>query len=395
MADGNPGEGKGEKGRVTPEKPRRKVGAEKTSTAKAPARKKAPAKKRKTKKASKKIAAKKPAALEASMVKPKTKRAKTTAKAPKKSPAKSAAKPTANTEPDARPQKAVPEPSPVAQVLVPKGKAKGAQGEGAKDQVPSPDTSAPDTSSSVNKTEAPEQPAKKPSDLPVRLASAIVMAVIAGAALWLGGWFWRVFVGAVGVIGIWEWQGLIRKMTESMPKRIIGIVLGIAYIGIACAVLLAAREAFRGVMIIGFLLALIIATDAGAYFAGRGIGGPKIAPAISPSKTWAGLLGGMALAGLISALFAVYGNSIAIALTGEPAWVKAPSAVLLAIGGAIAAVVAQAGDFLESWMKRTAGVKDSSHLIPGHGGVLDRVDGLLAMVCGFALYGALIWGSVG
>jgi phosphatidate cytidylyltransferase len=113
----------------------------------------------------------------------------------------------------------------------------------------------------------------------------------------------------------------------------------------------------------------VIATDIGAYFAGRTIGGPKIAPAISPSKTWAGLFGAIVLASLALVLLSQWSS-------GGAAVVNWREAVL---GGLVVAVVAQAGDFFESWMKRRAGVKDSGRIIPGHGGLFDRVDGLLAV----------------
>ena len=135
------------------------------------------------------------------------------------------------------------------------------------------------------------------------------------------------------------------------------------------------RLASRGVTLIEILIVLaivvaVIATDIGAYFAGRGIGGPKIAPRISPSKTWAGLAGGIVLAALMLA---------ALAELTAPGAVALRALATFASAGALAAVVAQTGDFFESWMKRKAGVKDSSNLIPGHGGVFDRVDGLLSV----------------
>ena len=108
------------------------------------------------------------------------------------------------------------------------------------------------------------------------------------------------------------------------------------------------------------------ATDIGAYAAGRAIGGPKLAPAISPNKTWAGLAGGVAAAALFGWLIA----STEILALGQPF-------VLL---GGLMAVLAQAGDLYESWEKRRAGVKDSGAILPGHGGVLDRIDGLLPVV---------------
>jgi phosphatidate cytidylyltransferase len=118
------------------------------------------------------------------------------------------------------------------------------------------------------------------------------------------------------------------------------------------------------------IIGVVIATDTGAYFAGRAIGGPKIAPRISPSKTWAGLAGGMAAsAGLI---------------TGVGSYVES-FALWQPLLGAALAMIAQAGDFFESWMKRRAGVKDSGSLIPGHGGLFDRADGLLAVLFAVAL----------
>ncbi|MEQ9608421.1 MAG: phosphatidate cytidylyltransferase, partial [Kiloniellaceae bacterium] len=99
--------------------------------------------------------------------------------------------------------------------------------------------------------------------------------------------------------------------------------------------------------------------------AGRGIGGPKLAPRISPNKTWAGLIGGGLSAGLVGVLAAGF---------------LGREAMLLVVGGMLLAVIAQGGDLLESWCKRRFGVKDSSHIIPGHGGILDRVDGLLAVL---------------
>jgi phosphatidate cytidylyltransferase len=127
-----------------------------------------------------------------------------------------------------------------------------------------------------------------------------------------------------------------------------------------------------GVLVV-FILP-IIAVDVGAYFAGRAIGGPKIAPKISPAKTWAGLGGGALLASLV-------GVAVELADFG-PASAPGTSAFALGmavLSGVLIAVIAQAGDFFESWMKRRAGVKDSGNLIPGHGGLLDRLDGFLAV----------------
>jgi phosphatidate cytidylyltransferase len=129
-----------------------------------------------------------------------------------------------------------------------------------------------------------------------------------------------------------------------------------------------------------WLFLVVWATDIFAYFVGRGIGGAKLAPSISPGKTWAGLVGGMLGA-------AVVGGIVSTA-TGGPIWLAIVAAPVLA-------VVAQAGDLFESLLKRRAGVKDSGTLIPGHGGALDRLDGLLFATPVYALlvgFGARVVG---
>lgn len=208
----------------------------------------------------------------------------------------------------------------------------------------------------------------KKTDLPVRAASAVVMVAVAGTALWLGGLIWALFVIAVAMGLYWEWWGLVRLFVPGLGARAAWLVGGFVYIGLAAFVLLVLRVvplSSAPVLLLALMLA-VIGTDIGAYFAGRAIGGPKIAPSISPSKTWAGLGGGMI--GSCLALVAVTYPSEGFSDIG---W------KLLA--GPILAVIAQTGDFFESWMKRRAGVKDSSALIPGHGGLFDRVDGLLAV----------------
>jgi phosphatidate cytidylyltransferase len=193
------------------------------------------------------------------------------------------------------------------------------------------------------------------------------MVAIAGLALWLGGVVWLVFAGLIACGVLWEWNRLAQALTPSVLGRTAWMMGGMIYVGFATAVLLALRH--QGIAPVLLPVLAVIATDIFAYFTGRSIGGPKIAPRISPSKTWSGLVGGMLGAGLICFALARFG--IVTLQPGLPA----------AIGlGAMIAVVAQAGDFFESWMKRRAGVKDSSALIPGHGGLFDRVDGLLAVL---------------
>ena len=212
---------------------------------------------------------------------------------------------------------------------------------------------------------------RKKSDLPVRFASAVVMLTVAGGALWLGGIWFDLFALLVGLACLLEFARLIAAITETGIGRVMALLLAAAYVGFAVWTLISLPIA----VVLG-VLGVVIATDVGAYFSGRSIGGPKIAPSISPSKTWAGLIGGMIAAGLVAGGTFVWN-------TGE--FVLRPM-LFIAFGiGAVLAVLAQMGDFFESWIKRKAGVKDSSNLIPGHGGVFDRVDGLLpvAIASGF------------
>ena len=210
----------------------------------------------------------------------------------------------------------------------------------------------------------------KRSDLGVRVASAVVMVAVAGVALWLGGWLFTAFVGIIAFGGYFEWWALVSKLASTLVVRAAWMLSGAIYIGVAAFALVALRNS--GLETACTVIAMVIAVDVGAYFAGRAVGGPKIAPAISPSKTWAGLAGGM-IASTVTLFVAIW-------LIGDvpPAQVIDLDFVLISC---IVALVAQAGDFLESWMKRRAGVKDSGALIPGHGGLLDRVDGLLAVLC--------------
>jgi len=152
--------------------------------------------------------------------------------------------------------------------------------------------------------------------------------------------------------------------------------LGVGYIGLPALALLWLRGVPElGLATLLWLLVVVWTTDTAAYFAGRTIGGPRLAPAISPSKTWAGLCGGMLGAALTGAL---------------AAWLLGSGRLLQAAGlGALLALVAQLGDLFESGFKRAAGVKDSGTLIPGHGGLLDRVDGLLFAAPALALLGLL------
>jgi phosphatidate cytidylyltransferase len=228
---------------------------------------------------------------------------------------------------------------------------------------------------------------KAVSDLPVRLGSAIVMLVLAGGALWLGGWLWTAFVVLIALGVLWEWNKLIGRFGLSAWAEALWFFAGVVYVGGAALAMLAVRNGrqilpldpqtlgFAPLVVLLVFILPIIAVDVGAYFMGRAIGGPKIAPAISPSKTWAGLGGGMLGASLVALAVELADFGPAAAIPGYDL-VSIGSAVLW---GVLIAVLAQAGDFFESWMKRRAGVKDSGSLIPGHGGLFDRLDGFVAV----------------
>jgi phosphatidate cytidylyltransferase len=225
---------------------------------------------------------------------------------------------------------------------------------------------------------AEEAPAAKKSDLRVRTVSAVVMLAVAGTALWLGGWVFKAFVIAVGLGVLWEWWGLVQRIAPGKAVRLIWMIGGTVYIGGAMHSLLPISKIIWSdnalPLVVCLPLLLVIATDIGAYFAGRMIGGPKIAPSISPSKTWAGLGGGVLCASIVVALVA--SHYLGQGLADEMAYLRSLAFIGLSLGVPLA-ILAQAGDFFESWMKRRAGVKDSGSLIPGHGGLFDRVDGLL------------------
>lgn len=198
------------------------------------------------------------------------------------------------------------------------------------------------------------------SDLGVRVGSAIVLFAIAGAALWFGGLAFGLLLLVGGALLLVEWFQLVRAMglgggakaalTVLGPVLVIGAVAGLWFI----------RENL-GMTAALWVFGMVWATDIGAYFAGRAFGGSRLAPKISPSKTWSGLIGGMVAALIVSA---TVGDRAGI--TGVPLWI-----------GLFMGLIAQLGDLGQSWMKRRAGVKDSGKLIPGHGGIFDRVDGLL------------------
>ena len=142
------------------------------------------------------------------------------------------------------------------------------------------------------------------------------------------------------------------------------LIVGLFYIGLPCLALLSLRSnPSYGQEILFWLLSIVWAADTGAYLFGRLIGGKKLAPIISPNKTWSGFFGGIILASIIGYLMALL--------------LKFETTLIMLIFSAFVAALSQAGDLVESWFKRYFKVKDTGSLIPGHGGLLDRVDGLL------------------
>ncbi|WP_425046551.1 phosphatidate cytidylyltransferase [Primorskyibacter sp. S87] len=236
------------------------------------------------------------------------------------------------------------------------------------------------------------------SDLTPRILSAVVLVAIGAIEVWLGGLWFESFIAAACAIMIWE---LVRMLDPDRPSVAIqlGLLTGVAVVAayhlpavyrlpvlIAPALvglgqvsknrrLIAAGSLWIAAAGLGFisiretmgfgwmlwLISVVVATDVAGYFFGKALGGPKFWPRVSPKKTWSGTAGGWFAAALVGLGFALYGGF------GLP----------LVIVSVFASMASQAGDIMESAVKRYAGVKDSSNLIPGHGGFLDRFDGMM------------------
>jgi phosphatidate cytidylyltransferase len=242
-------------------------------------------------------------------------------------------------------------------------------------------------------------------DLGPRLVSGLVLAVVAGLCIFTGTTPFAVLVVLAAMLLGWEWGRLVHGRDAEVVVAVIvvtaggagvlaalGLVglgllalaigailaivlslgnngvfsgLGVLYAGLPAIAMIWLRSDYsRGLMAIVFLIVVIVTSDTAAFLCGRLLGGPRLWPRVSPNKTWAGLIGALLASTLIGALF----------------WFLVRDAAplrLAAVAGGLA-FVAQAGDLAESALKRRFGAKDSSSLIPGHGGVMDRVDGLVA-----------------
>jgi phosphatidate cytidylyltransferase len=254
------------------------------------------------------------------------------------------------------------------------------------------------------------------SDLATRVAAAAVLAPLALGIAYLGGVVFTLFWGVAALLVWWEWSvlsagagartvfligsaALVAAIASALASAWLSVFLcvaggallagfmtsgrrraavggGVLYAGalIVAPVLLRA-DPYIGFAAIVFVFALVWATDVAAYFAGRAIGGPRLAPRLSPKKTWSGAIGGLA-----------GGAAAAVVIASWAGVGTLPAAALV---GAGLSVIAQAGDLFESGFKRCYGAKDSGRLIPGHGGVMDRLDSFIAAALGAAVIGVL------
>lgn len=256
------------------------------------------------------------------------------------------------------------------------------------------------------------------TDLGPRIVSGLAMALVAFGLLYAGPIPFTGLILAVALGMSWEWGTVVRGAGIDAVLIVHGMVVvaavilaGIGYAALALIALIAgtlvvgalrfgekARLSAVGVMYVGlpavalitlragaepygflavlFVVLAVIATDTLAFFTGRGLGGPKLWPRVSPNKTWSGLVGGVGGAALVGAIFAYQ--------------VASASMVRLAVIGLLLGLIAQCGDLAESSLKRGFGVKDASKLLPGHGGLMDRMDGVVAAAVLAALIGLAI-----
>jgi len=205
-------------------------------------------------------------------------------------------------------------------------------------------------------------------ELARRIKTALVMSLVALCALVLGGWWLAAPLIVLGVLLLREWDQLTHKFGAMWRlSGVLYVALPLLSLGYLRYLEIPGGDSFTAIYACIVPICMVIATDIGGMLFGKTLGGPKLAPTLSPNKTWSGLLGAMGLSMVVSWLW--------LPLTP---WVSSvPSALLI---GAVVAVIAQLGDLFESSLKRRAGVKDSGTILPGHGGLLDRFDGYVLVL---------------
>ncbi|RTL54748.1 MAG: phosphatidate cytidylyltransferase [Bradyrhizobiaceae bacterium] len=254
----------------------------------------------------------------------------------------------------------------------------------------------------------------------MRVAVAAVLAPIAIVIAFAGGWLWTLLATVTAIGLYYEWHGIVNEAGEKrafaigvVALEVIGLSLWFGWTGVVLAAVIVGPtlifflsnqrpwwntsgfvytaaaliasvllrlDATMGFYALIFVLFVVWASDIGGYFAGRTIGGPKLWPLVSPNKTWAGAIGGVTLSVAVAFAMAKFG------------WGHTLPLLVLAVA---LSVVSQLGDLFESAVKRAFGVKDSGRMIPGHGGLLDRLDGFVAAIIFAAIIGFLRGGVDG
>lgn len=213
--------------------------------------------------------------------------------------------------------------------------------------------------------------ASKPlSSLALRLLSSLVLIPVVIGMIGLGGWAYAILAALCIGIALAEWVNITKHIPGSTLFQTALILLGIVYLGGSFLEMVVLRRQMDGAYWTIIFMLVIWASDSTAYLFGKTIGGPKMSPTISPNKTWSGYAG--ALIGPALVLMA------AVHVTPFfPEALPTPSLLVTALAGILVGIAGQSGDLMISAMKRKAGLKDTGALIPGHGGILDRIDALL------------------
>jgi phosphatidate cytidylyltransferase len=210
------------------------------------------------------------------------------------------------------------------------------------------------------------------TELKLRVVSAVILAGMALASAWWGGWVFVLVWGVLSGLILAEWL----KIVWGKPGWLLWAASGIAYaLALFLSMWLLRGDSYLGLVAILFLFAVVWATDILAYFAGRTFGGPKLAPRISPKKTWSGMIGGV-VGGVVAGLLLLKVAGLEFRM-------------MHAVLAAVLSLASVFGDLFESAFKRRFAVKDSGHLIPGHGGFMDRLDGFLVAAAVAALIGVM------